>query len=174
MAWQDTGIMMLRALIGDTGKTPDYSDQQLEELLVVAAIYVKQEISWGTTYTINVTSVTISPDPTETSRDGEEFLNFVVMKAACMVDISTFRVKALSSGIEAKCGPVVLKTLEHISGFRELLTKGPCAAYTQLKKEYEFGNLAICRAIISPFVNNNFDPLSLPQTSRDGRSGFYT
>jgi hypothetical protein len=172
MAWQDTGLMMLRILIGDTSKTPDYGDQELEELLVVGAMYVKQEIQWTTTYVIDVPGVSITPDPTSTSADGEEFLNFSVLKAACLVDISTFRTKALSAGIEAKCGPVVLKTLEHISGFRELLTKGPCAAYKTLKKEYEFGNIAVCKAILSPFVNNTFDPSSL-SVGRDNRSGFY-
>ena len=55
----------------------------------------------------------------------------------------------------------VLETMEHMVGFRELLSQGPCAAYTKLKTEYEFGESRYIKAILSPFISNNFDPQSL-------------
>ena len=173
MSWETDGVLMLRHLINDIDTPYDYDDARLEQTIAVGARLVNMEIDFATTYTVDISTPDITPDPTGVSRDGAEFLNFAVLKAACMLDISTFRVEAARAGIEAKCGPAVLKTMDRIAGFRELLNNGPCAAYAQLKKEFEFGNLAICRAILSPFVNNNFDPRSL-SVGRDNRSGFYT
>jgi hypothetical protein len=165
MAWQDTMIMMLRHLINDLNdesSSTTYTDGRLEETLVVAANIVKHEISFNTTYTVHVPSVTISPDPTASStEDNDAFVNFTVLKAACVMDWSLYRTKALVAGIRAKCGPAVLETLKHLDGFKELLSGGPCAAYEKLKDQWVFGNGNICRAILSPFVSNNFDPDNL-------------
>lgn len=160
MAWYDEAVPMLRILIGDYGdESTDmiYSTNRLEEILVVAAKYVSQEIDFDTTYTVSINPYSISPDPNSDSA----FTNFMVMKAACLTDQGTFRSKALSAGIKAKCGPVVLETLRYLDGFKELLTLGPCATYKTMKKDWMFGNGNICKAILSPFVGNNFDPQSL-------------
>ena len=158
MAWQDTMLTMLRALIGDLDATT-YSDARLEQLLVVSAHYVIHELDFDRTYTINITSPNISPDPTSISGDtnNDTFIDFVVLKAACMADWSTYRTKALASGIKARCGPAMLETMGHITGFKELIEFGPCAAYDVRKKEYKFGNFKV-HGILSPFVSNAFHP----------------
>ena len=159
MAWQDTMIPMLRVLISDLSGTPTYSDERLEQMLVVSAQYVTLEITFATTYTITISSCTISPDPI--GLDDDAFANFVVLKAACLTDWSTFRTKALISGIKARCGPAILDTVKHLDGFKQLLEQGPCAAYTALKDNYVFGNAQLIKAVLSPFVSNDFDPRSL-------------
>ena len=175
MAWPDVTISMLRVLINDLdGPTYEYSDDRLMQTLVVAAQLVNQEIDFSTTYTINVPRVTISPDPTAVPDDA--FTNFITLKAACFMDMSTFRTKATIAGLKAKCGPAVLETVEHLKGFKELLTLGPCAAYKTLKTEWTFGNAQVVEAILSPFVSNNFDPQNLPggryNADYDIRSGY--
>jgi hypothetical protein len=161
MSWQDKMIPMLRILINDMDCTPTYSDMRLEQVLVVGAHYVKQEIDFDTTYTVTIEDPDISPDPCVTATLDDVFTNFTVLKAACLVDFSTYRTEALRSGVEARCGPAVLKVLDRLSGFRTLLNEGPCKAFEELKAEYEFGNANVCKAILSPFVGNNFDPQSL-------------
>jgi len=171
MAWQDTMVSMLRILVNDMDDTPVYSDSRMEQMLVTAAMYVNIEISFDYTYTIGITTPSISPDPTGNGDDA--FTNFVVLKAACITDQSTFRTKALAAGVKAKCGPAVLETLKHLDGFKQLLEIGPCAAYTELKKQWTFGNSRLVHAILSPFTSNNFDPSSLSAISdgyRDGSS----
>jgi len=160
MAWQDTMIKMLRILVNDIEDTPTYSDGRLEQVLAVGAHYVVQEIDgFDYTYTVDISTPAISPDPTST---GEvEFTNFVVLKAACITDFSTFRTKALSSGIKVRCGPAVLETVKHLDGFKQLLDMGPCAAYEELKKQWMFGQKSMVKAILSPFVSNAFDPSTL-------------
>jgi hypothetical protein len=160
---------MLRVLINDTEAPQTYSDARLQQIIVVAGQYVQQEISFTTTYTIDIGTPDISPDPTVTATKDDEFTNFTVLKAACMTDWSTFRQKALLAGVRARCGPVLLETLKHLDGFSTLLEEGPCAAYEELKKDYQFGNTNVVRAILSPFRGNNFDPESLRAVRTDGR-----
>lgn len=162
MAWPDVTIKMLRILINDMDDTNyEFSDDRLMDTLVVGAQFVNQEIDFSTTYTVNVPLVTISPDPTTGTID-DAFTNFMVLKSACFMDLSTFRTKAALAGLKAKCGPMVLETVEHMRGFKELLTVGPCAAYATLKKGWIFDNSYAIKAIMSPFVSNNFDPTNLP------------
>jgi len=169
MAWQDTMITMLRILVNDMASSPTYTDGRLEQVLAVAAKYVIHEITFSTTYTIDVVSPNITPDPTVTATLDNTFTNFVVMKAACIADMSTFRTEALRAGIKVRCGPAVLETVERLAGFKELLTRGPCAAYEVMKKDHMFGNGYICEAILSPFIGNTFDGSILGDTSTRSR-----
>ncbi len=162
MAWPDVTIQMLRIFINDVDSTLyAFSDDRLQETLVVSAQLVNQEIDFSQTYTINITAATISPDFTLTATKDDPFTNFIVLKAACIMDQSLFRTKALVAGLKAKCGPVVLETIGHLAGFKELINFGPCAAYVKLKEEWIFGNAQVVEAVLSPFVSNNFDPQSL-------------
>ena len=172
MAWADVMLPMVRILINDYDDANyEYSDDRLIQTLVVSAQLVNQEIDFSTSYTINVPLVTISPDPTTGTVD-DAFTNFVVLKAACFMDLSTFRTKAALAGLKAKLGPAVLETMEHLNGFKQLITIGPCAAYATLKNEWMFGNNVVVEAILSPFTSNNFDPQNLAAVEYDPRSGY--
>ena len=159
MVWQDTMVVLLRNIINDVSDTAEYSDGRLEEVLAVAAHFVIQELNFDYTYTVTVATCSISPDP-DTNGD-TAFMNLVVLKAACIIDQGQYRTKALAAGVKIRCGPAVLETLQHLKGFKELLEVGPCAAYETLKRDWQLGNARLCKAILSPFVGNNFDPTSL-------------
>lgn len=154
MSWQDTGITILRNLIWDNDSEVTYSDSRLEELLIVAASQIVVEIEFDTDYTVTVSTTTISPDP----EDDADFMYFMTMKAACMLDRGNARLAAMRGGLEARCGPALLRTLKHMDGFQILLKEGYCGAYKQAKKEFVFGDVAWARAVLSPFVNENFIP----------------
>lgn len=158
--WLSEMVTMLRLLINDFSSTPTYTDNRLAKILLLGARYVQQEIDFDTTYTINVGKLTLSPDPTgDTTRD-ENFINFVVLKASCIVDQSTYRTKAATEGIRAVCGPASLTVTGHLKGFQWLLDNGPCNTYEQLKMEYMFGNSKTVQAVLSPFRSNKFDPIT--------------
>ncbi len=161
MAWETTMVTMVRVLVNDTEAPEQYVDSRLEQIIVVAAEYVQQDINLSVVYDINVDVPDISPDPTLPASKDDVFTNFVVLRAACIVDHSTFRTEAFRSGIKARCGPALLETLDRLKGFNTLLNEGPCKAYAVLKKEHNFGNDSIIRAILSPFISNNFDSRSL-------------
>ena len=168
--WQDEMVLMFRVLINDMTSTPTYTDQRLEQILAVAALYVVQDITFDNTYTISIIPVSISPDPVEANDSA--FMNFVILRAACIADQGLLRSKALISGLKARCGPAVLETMGHLDGFKELITIGPCAAYDKLKKSYIFGNAELIKAVLSPFVSNDFSPDSL--NIGHSRDSYYT
>lgn len=177
MAWHTEMIPILRVLIDDTDPDDkEYTDQRLKDLLVVAGRYVVQEIDFTTTYDVDIVPPNISPDPTGQT-DGDVFTNFVTIKAACIIDRAPMRKRILMSGIEARCGPAIMKTLNHAKGFKELLELGYCGVYEEMKEQWTFGNANFCRAVISPFVNETFDPsdLSLMRGGHEGdhRSGHW-
>jgi hypothetical protein len=163
MAWTTNLVTALRVIIADMDSV-SYTDARLQSILSVGALYVKQEINWSTVYTIDITVPTISPDPTLTATLNTDFSNFIVLKSACLINQGELRTKAIIAGLEAKCGPAVLKTGGHLDGFKQLIEIGPCAMYEVLKKEYRFGNQEVA-GILSPFINDNFSPSDLYVTS---------
>ena len=158
MAWDTTMVVMVRILINDTEEPQTYSDARLESLITTAAFYVKNEIDFDTTYSVNIVTPDISPDPTLEETLDDVYTGFVVLKAACITDISTFRTQAAISGLTAKCDKVSLDTKSRLEGFIKILEMGACAAYTKSKFEYEIGNAQACHAILSPFAGPNVDP----------------
>jgi hypothetical protein len=158
MAWIDSAIAILRVIINDSNSAAyTYSDCRLTDILMVGAMYTKQDIQFSTTYTIDIINKTISPDP---SAD-EIFTNFVVMRSACVCDFSTFRTQALMEGVTARCGPATLSVLNRNKAFKDLLEVGPCASYQTMRQDYIYGGGLLCKAVMSPFIGNNFDPQTL-------------
>lgn len=156
MTWQEETIPMLRVLINDNDLTNlTYSDDRLEETLIVAATQVKVDMQF-TAYTITVSTNTISPDPA--AEPDTDFMHFIVLKAACIIDRGNMRVRAMSAGIEARCGPAVMKTLQTVPAFKDLIELGYCGVYEKSRFEWILGNSTYIRGILSPFTNGNFDP----------------
>ncbi len=154
MAWQDEMIPMLRIIINDFSETPDYNDGQLTQVLTVAAKYVSQEISTTNTYVITM-GCTIAPDPTELGDDA--FVNFVVLKAACLIDQGKLRTAAMSAGIKAVCGHATLDTMGQLSGFKDIINMTACEMYEQLKQDWNFGGgmFNVCRFVLGPYGSEN-------------------
>ena len=75
-----------------------YTPQRLSDLLITSAYFLPLEINFKTTYVVNVEARTISPDPIDQT-DGDEFINFMVLKSACLADEGNFRTAALAQGV---------------------------------------------------------------------------
>jgi hypothetical protein len=168
MAWQDEAVPMLRIMINDFGETPSYSDSRLTDILIVAAYNIRREVTFTNTYSVSIATKSISPDPI--SNDDDIFISLLVLKAACLADQSTFRTKALLEGVRAAMGPANIAISGNLSGFRVLLETGPCKAYQEMKDQQNFGGEALAmnvRAILTPFVSNQFDPSILQQSTSD-------
>lgn len=151
-------VIMLRTLINDLDSSNyTYTDDRLEQTIAVAAMYVNKDLDKN--YIIDVNGPEITPNPYEQGDDS--FVNLVVLKAACIIDQGTFRTKAAVAGLMAKCGPATLQTLQHLDGFKELLTLGPCGAYQAALTDYKLGSGDLCHIILSPFISDDFDPQSI-------------
>jgi len=171
MSWQTEIPIIVRTLINDLSDQPTYSDERILQVITVAAKYVQFDVVLEHQYLVDVTNPNISPDPTS-DRD-EIFISLVSLKAACIVDQSTFRTKAANEGIRAALGPAQLSIAGSLAGWKTILEQGPCAAYDELVSHWDVGQATTAKAILSPFVGNNFDPRYL-QTYTDRSRYFYS
>jgi hypothetical protein len=169
MSWQIEIPIIVRTLINDLGVDPVYSDERLKQIVVVAAKYVQFDVVLDPTYVIDVSDPSITPDPSE--YNDEIFISLVSLKAACIIDQSTLRTKAATEGIRAALGPALLSVNGNLDGIKMILQMGPCAAYDELVSHWDVAQATSVRAILSPFVGNNFDPRAL-QNVRERRNFF--
>lgn len=81
MPWTIDLVLFLRSLIGDLDEVK-YTKERLKQVLAIAAFQINSS-NFKNTYTIDIGSVTISPDPvTELDQD---FCNLTAYKAACII-----------------------------------------------------------------------------------------
>lgn len=156
--WQVEIPIIVRNLINDLESTPTYSDDRIIQLATVSARYVVGEANFTTEYTIDIINQTISPDPSDPSSRDIDFVGLLALKAACILDQSTFRTKAALEGIRTALGSANLMIAGNLSGYKTILDQGPCALYEQLVLDHNIGNATAVAAVLSPFVGNNFDP----------------
>jgi hypothetical protein len=158
MAWDTEIPVIVRVLIDDLVSPYTYSDRRLKQVITVAAQLVKEELTAvDGVYTVNLTDLEISPDPTLSNRD-DVFINCVSLKSACIIDQSSVRTKAASEGIRAALGPASLSVSGNMTGYKILLDQGPCALYKKFIEDYDIANATNIASILSPFIGNKFDP----------------
>jgi len=172
MYWQVEIPILVRNLINDLEATPTYSDDRINRLAVVAARYVVSEVNLNSEYNIDIINTTITPDPSNPESRDTDFVGFIALKSACLLDQSTFRTRAVNEGISAALGPAKLTVGGNLSGFKTILDVGPCKTYEQLVIDHNIGDISTVRAVLSPFVGNNFDPRYLTGSNLRGRD-FY-
>lgn len=160
MYWQIEIPIIVRNLINDLQSPPVYSDDRIQQLSVVAAQYVQQDLNLSIQYSIDIVNQTITPDPSDPASRDVEFVGLIGLKSACILDQSTFRTKAALEGIRTALGSASLSISGNLSGYKTLLENdsSPCKLYEQLVLDYNIGNATAVSAVLSPFVGNNFDP----------------
>jgi uncharacterized protein (UPF0210 family) len=152
MPWQDEMIPTLRVMLNDLSETaPTYSDDRLEQVLVVAAKMVSAELGLTDTYRISVANVTMSPDPTAAATKNDSFVNLVTLKAACVVDRGVALVGA-NRAIYVKDGASAIDLRGVSEAKLKLLEKGWCAVYEDAKFEHQNGLAGAAGAmVLTPF-----------------------
>jgi len=157
MGWQTEIPIIVRTLINDWSDEPVFSDERILQVIAVAAQYVQFDVVLDTKYSIDVTAPSITPDPSSPNRD-EIFISLVSLKSACIIDQSNLRTKAAMEGIRAALGPASLSVGGSLEGFKLIIEEGPCALYEELTSHWDVKDATAIRAILSPFVGNNFNP----------------
>lgn len=103
MAWQIELVTIVRNLIHDLDTPPTYSQSRLEETILVNAQLLNKTVDFPNDYTIDVDAITLSPDPTEGTKD-IGFINLVCLKTAVMITYGELKTAANQS-IEVRDGP---------------------------------------------------------------------
>lgn len=174
MAWQDELTIITRTLINDWNTPYEYSDARIQQVLTVAAKYVQFDINLDYAYTIDVVNHNISPDPT--SNNDTIFVSLICLKAACIIDQGTFRTKAALEGIRTSLGSASLSFGGSMAGWQSIIDHGACALYDELTSHWDVRNASAFAAVLSPFVNNRYDPryLNVGPFRNVGNNDFYS
>lgn len=174
MAWQDEMIITTRVLINDLDTPYAFSDVRIEQILVVASKYVQFDVNLDYPYVIDVVNKTITPDPT--TNNDTIFTSLICLKASCIIDESNLRTRAALEGIKTTLGPANLSFGGSLAGWQAILDRGPCAIYDELTSHWDVKNATAWAAVLSPFVNNRFDPryLNVGPFRNVGNNDFYS
>lgn len=165
--WMYTMIRGLRHLINDAADESTYTDFRLAETIVLASQHILGELTFNNSYTANIGTLTLSPDPVGLS--DLEFINLVLLKAACIIDLATARAKAGVTGISVRDSMGSISTGGAMDGYKFLLQNknGNCELYREAKKQYQFGNTQWLRAILGPFSGPNISTYNVGDDLRN-------
>ena len=146
MPWKIDLVVMLRSLIGDLDNAK-FADERLKQILVFGAYNVVHDAEFSTTYTVDVGSVSISPDPV--SGNDTDFTTLTVYKSACILLGSEVKTEA-ANAISIKDGPSSID-LRGVTQNLNIMYKDFCAKYDQLLKTYQYNNTLVGQAVLGPY-----------------------
>ena len=153
--WKIEMGTVLRVLLNDLTAPYQYSDERLYQLLTVASQQVQAaNLSFPLIYKINIPSLTITPDPTDSdagTRD-DNFINLVTLKAACITSHGEARTAA-KQGISIRDGSSAIDLTGPLQGRLKLIEIGYCESYDQSKLEYQTARIGTIAGatILTPF-----------------------
>jgi hypothetical protein len=151
MSWQREMVRILRHLINDLDDdNPTYTDDRLEEVILVSAQLFAEEIDWENTYTIEIDEHHLSPDPTNTSNKDDGFINLVCLKAAVVI-------------LRGEAKTLARQSYRIVDGPSTIDVRGTYEATKALLKDYEdtlgqainqfkMGNSVAGQAILTPYT----------------------
>lgn len=127
MSGVESIIKLTRAILGDLDSVK-YSDQRLNDVVIVAAFYLQSVASFTDVYTVSITTNTITPDPTDAT-----FITLCAYKAACL--ISTYELKN-TTGIIMRDGPSMIDTKATAQNKKDGMLS-ICKIFDQLLADYQ-------------------------------------
>ena len=81
MAWQNEMVIMLRHVVNDLDSSSyTFTHDRVEESILVATQLMLNEIDFEQTYTVDVDSSSLSPDPTTLAAKDDPFITLVSLK----------------------------------------------------------------------------------------------
>ena len=120
MPWQNEMTLIVRHLVNDLDSSSYiFTDSRLEEAVLVSAQLASLEIDFENTYTIDVDSVSLSPDPTDSSNKDDSFINLVSLKTSQMLLGSELKTHSLNA-ISLRDGPSALDLRGIVAGLKIL------------------------------------------------------
>lgn len=153
MTWQTEITPIVRYLVNDVGSGV-YSDNRLQETIVIAAQLMVYDVNFDKDYTISVNNGTISPDPTDETRD-DAFINLAAMKASCIILQGEIGTKA-NQAFKITDGPSTIDTGQSVL-FTQKRLDDICGKYEKYRKQYLLGTAKNSACVIGPYTNESVD-----------------
>tara|TARA_R110000751_G_scaffold155870_1_gene261396 strand:- start:3110 stop:3613 length:504 start_codon:yes stop_codon:yes gene_type:complete len=162
MAWNIDLVLMLRSLIGDLDNSK-YTNERLKQILSIGAYNVNNEASFTNTYTIDVSQITISPDPLVNDPD---FCSLTVYKSACILLGSEVKTES-ANAVAIKDGPSSID-LRGVSGSLSIMYKDLCEKYEEMMTKYIYEKGSGSGAPTGAAVLSPYSPASWGVGFNDG------
>ena len=168
MPWQNEMTLIVRHLVNDLDSTNyTFTDDRVEEAVLVSAQLASLEIDFENAYTIDVDSSALSPDPTSSSNKDDSFINLVCLKTACLLLGSEVKTNALSA-MAIKDGPSSIDTRGIVANLH-ILHQGMCKNYEDATMQYKL-NGVVGPAVLGPYSPGSD---SVARTNLSNRSGWF-
>jgi len=148
MTWQNEMVRILRFLIYDIDAAT-YTDARLEETILVAAQLQYTSVDFDKTYTIDVDTLVLTPDPTAATKD-DWFINIVCVKAACIVLHSEAKTLA-AQAYRIKDGPSSIDVGGAYKATKQL-ADDMCDKLARMIVDYKVGNSVAGHAVLTPYT----------------------
>ena len=154
MSWQTEMTQIVRVLVNDIDST-EFSDSRIQQLILICAPMVEQQVDFDVDYDIDIVGSSISPDPTDDTRD-QNFINLVSLKSACLlynskVESNDGRSRSVK---DAWTSITVGDNSKNVTKNSDMI----CEQYEQAKRDYTSGDSRSGRAILGPITNDNVYP----------------
>jgi hypothetical protein len=171
MSWQGQMSTIVRHLIDDLDAAKyKYSPTRVETAILVSAQLTTMNVDFNNSYTINVESCSLSPDPTDAGTKDNPFINLVSLRTACIILGGEIRSES-GNAISIKDGPSAID-LRGVSQVLATLYKDLSDRYDHTLLEYRAGNSIAGHAILGPYSPGSD---SVSNNRLDHRSGgFFT
>lgn len=168
MSWQNEMVVIVRHLVNDLNSSDyTFTDDRLEESVLVAAQLASLEIDFENTYSIDVDSVTLTPDPTASGNKDDSFINLVCLKTARLLLGSELKTHSLNA-ISLRDGPSSLDLRGIVAGLT-ILFEDIAKRYEDAVLQYKL-NGVVGEAILGPYSPGSD---SVARTSLSYRSGWF-
>lgn len=152
MTWQNEMVRILRYVVDDLDAS-SYSDERLEETLMVAAQLQYASIDFSNDYTIDVDTLVLTPDPTATNPKDDWFINIVCAKAAHIILFSEAKTLA-AQAYRIKDGPSSIDVSKAYEAAKEMADDIAKKLATMIV-QYKVGSSPAGHAILTPYTQEN-------------------
>ena len=168
MAWQNEMTVIVRHLVNDLNSSDyTFADDRLEEAILVSAQLSALEIDFENSYTIDVDSLTLTPDPTDSSNKDDSFINLVSLKTSQMLLGSELKTHSLNA-ISLRDGPSALDLRGIVTGLK-ILFDDINRRYEEAKTQYKLDGV-VGQAILGPYSPGSD---AVARTHLSQRSGWF-
>jgi len=147
--WAAESVSILRLVIGDFEPPYEYADDRLMKLLLASAQLMQSELKFSQSYTIDVNTLLLTPDPVVIDTRDDGFINLMVLKAACLLAGSGI-IKGANQSIDIQSNKDRINLTKKLDGVIATI-KNFCDAYTTAKWQYQNSAGTPGQAIIGPY-----------------------
>jgi hypothetical protein len=167
MSWQGQMTTIVRHMISDVDPTAyAFSDHRLETTILVAVQLTIMNVDFANTYTVNVETCTLDPDPTDVAIKDNAFIAIICLRAACIIIGSEIR-KESGNAISIKDGPSSIN-LTGVTNTLTVLYKDLCSKYEDTLMQFRAGSSVAGQAILTPYSPGS----DLYRNNSDHRSNY--